>query len=187
MFTHIVSVRLCHRDTRSSLFLTSDCSKFCVVGRLNDACDACICESTTVTGRVVTTVGSPIGGATIAPDSAPHKILAQSNSSGFFSLNATCFTTTVLVSKQGYQERRAEITGNTQNIEMKKESKYPSPSFKKENSLTVILFDRYHYILTSKRNASSKTMYNLLHRITCYMYTIHVQSVVQLDFWLCFT
>ena len=100
-------------------FLFSDCNKVCSVGTLNDACDACVCESTVVHGRTVSKAGNPIDGAVIVEESAPTKILAESNSTGFFTLTTTCFTSSILITRFGFQDKVTEIANEQlQVIEM---------------------------------------------------------------------
>lgn len=99
-------------------WLCPDCSKTCLVGTLNDACDTCICESTTIEGRILSTAGNPIHGAVLAADTAPSRELAQTNSTGFFSLTATCLTSVIIVSRDGFQNKIVELSSTFQVIEM---------------------------------------------------------------------
>ena len=99
----------------------SDCGKPCAIGTLNGACDTCICESTIIEGRILTTFGSPVSYATFAETSAPLKTIAESNSTGFFSLNATCLTSTIIASREGFQDTVMEIRDAYQTVYMELE------------------------------------------------------------------
>lgn len=99
-----------------------DCGTSCAIGTLNGACDTCICESTIIEGRVLTTFGSPVGYASIAEASAPSKPIAESNSTGFFALIATCLTSTVVVTRDGFQDAVVEIMDTYQTVHMELES-----------------------------------------------------------------
>ena len=109
------------------VFFSSDCNKVCSKGDLNEACDACICDSSVVKGRVVSRVGNPLDDAVIMEESAPTKIIATSNSTGFFSLNGTCVTSTIIVSRFGFQDKVVQISDeHLQLIEMDLEGKHAS-------------------------------------------------------------
>ena len=69
----------------------------------------------------MTTFGTPVGYAAIADTSAPLKVIAESNSTGFFALNATCLTSTVIVSRAGFQDAVVEMTDTHQTIYMELE------------------------------------------------------------------
>ena len=110
----------------------SDCNKLCPVGTLNDACDACVCESTVVQGRILSKAGNPIDGALISEESAATKILAESNFTGFFKLTTTCVTSAIIVTRFGFQDKVAEISDELlQVIEMDIEGKYIYTVFNK--------------------------------------------------------
>ena len=98
-----------------------DCGKTCAVGRLNKACDTCVCESSNIQGRILSTTGNPVSYAALAEQSAPLRVIAESNSTGFFSLNETCNTSTVIVSRDGFQDAVVEITDAYQTIYMELE------------------------------------------------------------------
>ena len=116
--------KLKHFLGRSVSVLTSDCGTSCAVGTLNEACDTCVCESTVIEGRVLTTFENPVGYAVLAEASAPSKMIAESNSTGFFALNATCLTSTVIVSREGFQDAVVEITKTNPTVYLELEGRY---------------------------------------------------------------
>ena len=69
----------------------------------------------------MTPFGSPVGYAAIAETSAPLKVIAESNSTGFFALKATCLTSTVIVSRAGFQDAVVEIMDTYQTVYMELE------------------------------------------------------------------
>ena len=97
-------------------FNFTDCDKTCTVGMLNEACDTCICESPTIKGRVLSTAGNPVSYAALAAETTPLRIIAQSNSTGFFILGDTCINSTVIVTREGFQDTVVAITSAYQTI-----------------------------------------------------------------------
>ena len=67
-----------------------DCLQTCIKGRLNAACDACICGNHILTGRVQTKDGAPISDAIIALSETPYRYLALTNAWGFFVAYNVC-------------------------------------------------------------------------------------------------
>ena len=101
-----------------------DCGKACSVGTLNEACDTCVCESSTIQGRILSSAGYPVSFADIATDTAPLTIIAQSNSTGFFILNNTCISSTVIVTREGFQDKVVQITSADQIIYLELEGRH---------------------------------------------------------------
>ena len=69
----------------------------------------------------MTLFGSAVGYAAIAETSAPSKLIAESNSTGFFSLIATCLTSTIIISREGFQYAVVEIMDTYQTVYMELE------------------------------------------------------------------
>ena len=95
----------------------------CSVGILNAACDTCVCESSNIMGRILSTAGNPVSFASLAAETAPLRVIAQSNSTGFFSLDDTCITSTVIVTRDGFQDEIVQITAAYQTIYLDFEGK----------------------------------------------------------------
>ena len=107
---------------RAVFFRSPDCSQTCLIGQqLNDACDTCICESSTIQGRVLSASGNPVSYADITTETAPTRVIAQSNSTGFFTLDDTCISTKVIVTREGFQDTVVELTATSQTIYMELE------------------------------------------------------------------
>ena len=123
-----------------------DCSQTCPFGQhLNDACDTCVCLSSTIQGRVLSASGDPVSYADIATQTAPTRVIAQSNSTGFFNLDDTCISTMLIVTRDGFQDTVVDITDNNQTIYMKLEGElvlhvqqYVSPLIEMYEILTDI-------------------------------------------------
>ncbi|XP_053392462.1 cartilage intermediate layer protein 1-like [Mercenaria mercenaria] len=102
-----------------SIWECPDCSRTCAIGTLNTDCDTCICEGTTVTGRVsALTTGNPVSNAAFYASTAPLKVLTRSNSTGFFALNATCIATELLVVRDGFIDALVEVNNLYMEITM---------------------------------------------------------------------
>lgn len=71
-----------------------DCRKICLKGKLNSACDACVCDDYLLTGRVQTTNKAPIAGAKVALAETPYKVLARTDNKGFFTALNVCAVAT---------------------------------------------------------------------------------------------
>ncbi|XP_045210951.2 cartilage intermediate layer protein 1-like [Mercenaria mercenaria] len=109
------------QNQNCNVFRCPDCSRQCTTGTLNEACDACICESVVTSGRVVSAkTRNPIGGAVIYDSDARQRSLTISNSTGFFTLNNTCTTTRLLVTREGFVNKEIEEMGTYVEIQLDK-------------------------------------------------------------------
>lgn len=105
-------------------FYFLDCSKTCVKGTLNAACDACTCDSHVITGRVQSKNGAPISEVSISLAETPYKVLAQTNDRGFFIALNTCTSEELLFTKVGFVPVKltaAGLTSTTANVNAKLE------------------------------------------------------------------
>ncbi|XP_053392461.1 cartilage intermediate layer protein 1-like isoform X2 [Mercenaria mercenaria] len=98
-----------------------DCSRECTVGVLNTDCDTCLCDGMVITGRVrAVSTGNPISNAALYASTAPTKLIAQSNSTGFFSLDAMCTSTELLIIRNGFVDITVVVSDNNIEINMTK-------------------------------------------------------------------
>ena len=101
-----------------------DCSKTCVKGTLNAACDACVCGDHVLTGRVQTVNNAPIAEAKVAFSETPYKALARTDDKGFFKALNVCADANqeLLISSTGFVPVKTVATvssSNTANIQVK--------------------------------------------------------------------
>ncbi|XP_060595014.1 cartilage intermediate layer protein 1-like [Ruditapes philippinarum] len=99
-----------------------DCSKTCIVGTLNDDCDTCECDGEVTNGRVcVFDTGNPVGNADFFSSTAPTKLLGQSNSTGFFTLENLCTNSELLVTRSGFVDQTVLIKSDYLIVNMTKQ------------------------------------------------------------------
>ncbi|KAJ7388627.1 ADP-ribosylation factor-like protein 13B [Desmophyllum pertusum] len=91
-------------SSMAKLVPNADCSKICVKGTLNAACDACTCENHVLTGRVQTKNDAPLADAKISLAETPYNVLAQTNASGFFIAFNVCADANqeMLIAREGF-------------------------------------------------------------------------------------
>ena len=66
------------------------CDRVCEYGVLNSDCDACVCDTSVLNGRVVDRNNRPLSRATIVYTDRPYVIMATTNSTGMFSIDGIC-------------------------------------------------------------------------------------------------
>ena len=94
--------------TRSSL---TDCNKPCKTGKLNGACDTCICDDNTLSGVVKDNAGILLNNATIALLEFPYKVLARTGNIGKFMIKGMCISEdNIIVSRDGYIPLKIKTT-----------------------------------------------------------------------------
>ncbi|KAL3886753.1 hypothetical protein ACJMK2_026726 [Sinanodonta woodiana] len=94
-------------------FNCPDCSHMCNIGILSDDCDRCVC-SAIVANRIVDGENFPLSGVSVAEAAHPYNILAESDSSGTFTLNSSCPGTEIVLRKEKYQDKT--VTISTKNV-----------------------------------------------------------------------
>ncbi|KAJ7388618.1 hypothetical protein OS493_036584 [Desmophyllum pertusum] len=99
-------------SSMAKLVPNADCSKTCVKGTLNAACDACTCENHVLTGRVQTKNDAPLSEAKISLAETPYNVLAQTNASGFFIAFNVCADANqeLLISREGFVPVKIKAT-----------------------------------------------------------------------------
>ncbi|XP_072028130.1 cartilage intermediate layer protein 1-like [Amphiura filiformis] len=81
-----------------SEWLCPDCGRACVFGVLNTACDACVCDSSTLTGFVHDADNRPLSGVTIAYEDIPYiSLVVATGNTGTFSVVGVCATQTMIL------------------------------------------------------------------------------------------
>jgi hypothetical protein len=103
--------KCCKFSFNFQLSCLTDCNKLCETGKLNGACDSCICDDNTLTGKVKNNAGVLLDNATIALIEFPYKILARTSSTGKFILNGMCISEDqIIVSRDGYIPQKIRTT-----------------------------------------------------------------------------
>ncbi|XP_060579023.1 cartilage intermediate layer protein 1-like isoform X2 [Ruditapes philippinarum] len=98
-----------------------DCNRICAKGNINDKCDACICEGSVLTGRVLAAnTGHPVSNVAFYAITSPTDLLVESNSTGFFTLENVCTDTEILLSRPGFVDRTVRVTGAHMLVNMSK-------------------------------------------------------------------
>ena len=89
----------------------SDCSEPCPGGGTwNAGCTWCDCPSNTLTGRVLTSVNTPLSGVNISAADSPFISIAITDAQGSFSIPSICVDQNLLFQKEGYDDQTYEVT-----------------------------------------------------------------------------
>ncbi|XP_069103311.1 cartilage intermediate layer protein 1-like isoform X2 [Argopecten irradians] len=102
-----------------------DCSQTCTTGSLNADCTACECTSNNVQGIVLNHANVPLSEASVAHARVPYKTLATTNETGGFTLDTTCDAVEIIITRTGYADVTAVVTGTTVSVQMSL-IKYPA-------------------------------------------------------------
>jgi hypothetical protein len=97
----------------------------CDVGVLGDDCDGCICDGDIVSGRVLAVdTSNPVSNAVFYGRSAPTKLIGESSSTGFFTLENVCPESELIVTRPGFVDADVLVTSSYLLVNMSKTGRY---------------------------------------------------------------